>query len=212
MKSSGRRSGGGRQVMEHNENVVASLQSKLADTSLTFKDVLEVRTQNMKAAKSREAQFTSKPAAFGNGAGQNQPGTPSLFELSRPASQRPPDGDTLVFDMDESAATNTQYQQMQLMESPQQQSYLGERGMAIESIERTITELGGMFNQLMQMVAEQRETVQRIEYNTEDISTNISGAQRELIRYYNRVTSNRWLMLRMFGILMVFFLLFVLLR
>lgn len=35
----------GKQVEEHNHNVVMLLQNKLADTSMTFKDVLEVRTQ-----------------------------------------------------------------------------------------------------------------------------------------------------------------------
>ena len=35
----------GKQIEEHNHNVVMLLQNKLADTSMTFKDVLEVRTQ-----------------------------------------------------------------------------------------------------------------------------------------------------------------------
>jgi syntaxin 5 len=35
----------GKQVDEHKNNVVMLLQSKLATTSMTFKDVLEVRTQ-----------------------------------------------------------------------------------------------------------------------------------------------------------------------
>jgi len=35
----------GKQIDEHNSNVVMLLQSKLASTSMTFKDVLEVRTQ-----------------------------------------------------------------------------------------------------------------------------------------------------------------------
>jgi syntaxin 5 len=35
----------GKQLDEHNHNVVMLLQSKLANTSMTFKDVLEVRTQ-----------------------------------------------------------------------------------------------------------------------------------------------------------------------
>ena len=35
----------GKQVDEHNHNVVMLLQSKLANTSMTFKDVLEIRTQ-----------------------------------------------------------------------------------------------------------------------------------------------------------------------
>lgn len=35
----------GKQIDEHNNNVVMLLQSKLANTSMGFKDVLEVRTQ-----------------------------------------------------------------------------------------------------------------------------------------------------------------------
>ena len=35
----------GKMVDEHNNNVVMMLQSKLATTSMTFKDILELRTQ-----------------------------------------------------------------------------------------------------------------------------------------------------------------------
>lgn len=34
-----------KQLDEHNNNVVMLLQNKLAETSMTFKDVLEIRTQ-----------------------------------------------------------------------------------------------------------------------------------------------------------------------
>ena len=61
-------------VDEHNNNIVMMLQSNLATTSMTFKDVLELRTQvsniasnvieranvprkNMKESKSRTEQF-----------------------------------------------------------------------------------------------------------------------------------------------------------
>ena len=54
------------------------------------------------------------------------------------------------------------------------------------------------------MVAEQRETVQRIDADTIDIASNVSGAQRELLKYYASISSNRWLMLKVFGILIVF--------
>ena len=54
------------------------------------------------------------------------------------------------------------------------------------------------------MVAEQRETVQRIDEDTYDIASNVSGAQRELLKYYNSISSNRWLMLKVFGVLIVF--------
>ena len=54
------------------------------------------------------------------------------------------------------------------------------------------------------MVAEQRETVQRIAADTIDIAENVSGAQRELLKYYASISSNRWLMLKVFGVLIVF--------
>lgn len=87
---------------------------------------------------------------------------------------------------------------------PLQDSYIQSRSTAIESIESTIAELGQIFTQLAQMVAEQRETVQRIDADTVDIASNVSGAQRELLKYYASISSNRWLMLKVFGVLIVF--------
>jgi syntaxin 5 len=54
------------------------------------------------------------------------------------------------------------------------------------------------------MVAEQRETVQRIDADTYDIATNVSGAQKELLKYYANISNNRWLMLKLFGVLIIF--------
>lgn len=54
------------------------------------------------------------------------------------------------------------------------------------------------------MVAEQRETVQRIDENVLDIESNITSAHGELSKYLAGMMSNRWLMLKMFGVLIVF--------
>ncbi|PWN26998.1 t-SNARE [Jaminaea rosea] len=115
--------------------------------------------------------------------------------------------DFLALDM--GGGRSDQFMQMQLMENGENQ-YMQQRSTAIESIESTISELGQIFSQLAHMVAEQRETVQRIDDNIMDVADNVSGAQRELLKYYNSVASNRWLMLKIFGVLIVFFLLFIL--
>ena len=81
-----------------------------------------------------------------------------------------------------------------------QDSYMQQRSTAIESIESTISELGQIFGQLAHMVAEQRDTVQRIDSDVYDVADNVSGAQRELLKYYASVSSNRWLMLKIFGV------------
>lgn len=68
-----------------------------------------------------------------------------------------------------------------------------------------MNELGQIFQQLAQMVAQQGETVQRIDADTSDIANNVGGAQRELLRYYTNMSSNRMFMLKVFGVLIVFF-------
>jgi syntaxin 5 len=60
------------------------------------------------------------------------------------------------------------------------------------------------------MVSEQGEQIQRIDADTEDVLDNVQGAQRELLKYWSRVQGNRWLVAKMFGVLMIFFLLWVL--
>lgn len=102
-----------------------------------------------------------------------------------------------------------QSQQLLLLEE-QNNQYIQERSNAVDAIESTINEVGGLFQQLATMVQEQGEVIQRIDDNVEDIGLNINGAQRELMKYYNSVSSNRWLMLKIFGVLIVFFLLWVL--
>ncbi|KAI0814810.1 t-SNARE [Irpex lacteus] len=216
-------------IDEHNHNVVMLLQSKLADTSMTFKDVLEIRTQNMKESKDRTEQFMHSTSAaanpsssnsilFGNTQRKDPMGDGSLqaprFDpKGKSRASTPANGDILALDLGaaEEGTANPNgdaFMQMQLVE--QQDSYIQSRSTAIESIESTIAELGQIFTQLAQMVAEQRETVQRIDADTVDIASNVSGAQRELLKYYASISSNRWLMLKVFGVLIVFFLIFIL--
>ncbi|KAL0951469.1 hypothetical protein HGRIS_008157 [Hohenbuehelia grisea] len=213
-----------KQVDEHNHNVVMLLQSKLATTSMSFKDVLEVRTQNMKESKDRQEQFMYSASSAATAAPSNS----VLFQqrndpmgdgsLSRPDSRKGKarevqNGDVLALDLGSAeegsgAQNGGAFMQMELVE--QQDSYIQSRTTAIESIESTIGELGQIFTQLANMVAEQRETVQRIDADTIDIASNVSGAQRELLKYYASISSNRWLMLKVFGVLIVFFLVFIL--
>ena len=48
------------------------------------------------------------------------------------------------------------------------------------------------------------EQIQRIDANTEDVVDNVQGAQRELMKYWSTVSGNRWLVAKMFGVLMVY--------
>ncbi|RKP12503.1 syntaxin 5 [Piptocephalis cylindrospora] len=192
------------QSREHANNVVLSLQSKLADTSMGFKDVLETRTK----VGDRREQFAHpmESTNFMNGSPLLRPAD-SRGGPSAPNTPPPPGNSALTIDMGED--DNSGPNQALLYDS-QDTSYLESRSSAIEGIESTVAELGQIFQQLAHMVAEQANTVQRIDANVEEISTNVSGAQRELLKYWRNMSSNRWLMLKIFAVVLFFFMLFVL--
>jgi syntaxin 5 len=91
----------------------------------------------------------------------------------------------------------------------EEESYLRERANAMQTVEQTIIELGGMFQQLATMIKEQDEAIQRIDSNIEDVDLNVSAAHTELLKYFQSITSNRWLMIKIFFVLIVFFIVFV---
>ncbi|KAG5357960.1 Integral membrane protein [Yarrowia sp. B02] len=195
-----------KQTLEHSKNVVVLLQEKLSTVTAGFADVLEERTRNIQASKSRHEQFISATSA------STQQAASSPLYGSGTASSNPFDTqlqqEQMTADPETSDLLTLPQQDTLLLD--QQDMYVQQRSSAVEAIESTIQELGGMFSQLATMVAEQRETVARIDQNTDDISLNVSGAQRELMKYYARISSNRWLMVKVFGIVIAFFMLWVL--
>uniref|UniRef100_A0ABM5F3A7 Syntaxin-5 n=1 Tax=Pogona vitticeps TaxID=103695 RepID=A0ABM5F3A7_9SAUR len=185
----------GRHVQTHSNTVVVSLQSKLASMSNDFKSVLEVRTENLKQQKTRREQFSRTPVSA-------MPLTASNLSGSAMLQDEPRHSGDVAIDMDNRAS-----QQLQLIN--EQDSYIQSRADTMQNIESTIVELGSIFQQLAHMVKEQEETIQRIDANVEDAQLNVEGAHTEILKYFQSVTSNRWLMVKIFLILIVFFIIFV---
>lgn len=184
----------GRHIQTHSNTVVLSLQSRLANMSNSFKNVLEVRTQNLKDQKSRREQFSSSQ-------------TPSSARSSSVLDDQQSNGHTSI-DMDGYGGPRHRGQQsMQMVE--QQDNYIKSREETMHNIESTIVELSGIFQQLAHMVKEQEEQVQRIDSNVDDTALNVEAAHGELLKYFQSVTSNRWLMIKVFLVLIVFFIVFV---
>jgi syntaxin 5 len=207
--------GGAGQENEHNKNVVVLLQGKLADVGANFKEVLEVRTKNIQASRSRTENFVSSVGHAAQPQSLLDPGRTDspLYNSAAPSRGRSPkpgmNNPDNILSLDPVSSSSAlrgpqSDQQLLMMEEAQpSNTYIQQRGEAIEAIERTINELGGIFGQLAQMVSEQSEMIQRIDANTEDVVDNVQGAQRELMKYWSRVQGNRWLVAKMFGVLMI---------
>lgn len=175
-------------------NVVVSLQGKLQQITGDFTKVLKERSSNIQSNRTRADQIIAprQPAPISNPLYQENPFAPNMLG-SEYGSQE----DQLLLPSQE---------QSTILLEDQQTGYLTQRSSAVDAIESTINELGNMFSQLSHMIAEQRDTVQRIDMNTEDISLNVEGAHRELLKFYSRVSSNRGLMLKSFAIIICMFL------
>ncbi|XP_076442644.1 syntaxin-5-like [Babylonia areolata] len=188
----------------HSNSVVVALQSKLATMSNDFKQVLEVRTENLKHQKNRREQFSQSAVS----ATPTLP--PSALQGHHTGSVLLHDeashGGDVAIDMDGLDRTPFQ-QQLQVIQD--QDAYIQERADTMQSIETTIVELGSIFQQLAHMVKDQEEMVQRIDSNVDDATVNIESAHSEILKYFQSVSSNRWLMIKIFAVLIVFFIIFI---
>ncbi|CAL4081359.1 unnamed protein product, partial [Meganyctiphanes norvegica] len=201
-------------IKKHSHNLVGSLQTKVAGITQAFKDVLEIRTENLKMQHERREQFTGDVVNgdFAPGAmtGHHQ-GSVLLADEAASANGAVGGyggGGNSDVSINMGAAASGQYSQ-QLMLMEEQDTYLQSRADTMKTIESTIVELGSMFSQLATMVKEQEELVHRIDANVEDAEMNVEAAHTELLKYFKSVSSNRMLMFKVFGIMIVFFVIFV---
>ena len=103
-----------------------------------------------------------------------------------------------------------QQSQLQIQQQLEHEPLLGNlrnRTTALTSIESTINELGTIYQQLAHMVSQQGEVVQRIDMNIEDMSVNVQRGQGQLARYLRRVSHGRFLIAKMFAVLIFFLIL-----
>ncbi|KOX80080.1 Syntaxin-5 [Melipona quadrifasciata] len=160
-------------MASHSSSIVMALQSKLANMSNHFKSVLEVRSENMREEQSRRQQFTQgsvstmlPPSVTG------KQGSLLLQEENSPSS--------VAIDLEPAMGQLTMQQAIQ----DDNDAYVQSRAEAMQSIESTIVELGGIFQQLAHMVKEQEEMVERIDSNIEDTELNVEAAHAEILKYF----------------------------
>mmetsp|Transcript_16344 Transcript_16344/g.19596 ORF Transcript_16344/g.19596 Transcript_16344/m.19596 type:complete len:180 (-) Transcript_16344:439-978(-) len=169
-----------------------------------FKEVLTLRTENLKAHSERRNLFSkdsSKPGMKG--------GYKPLFGDS-PSSTGA--GGSLQFNSNNGGLPTHQSQgggQQQLALVANNSNYMQSRQEALQNVESTIAELGGIFQQLATMVQEQGEMAIRIDENIDETMSNVDMAQTHLLKYLNNISSNRWLIMKIFFVLMVFLVIFV---
>ncbi|XP_031274622.1 syntaxin-32-like [Pistacia vera] len=207
----------------HSTTVVDDLKNRLMSTTKEFKEVLTMRTENLKVHENRRQLFSSsaskdstnpfvrqRPLAA-RSAASSSASPPSWANVSPSSSPLFPrkqmDGESQP--LLQQQPHNQQQQQQQQQMVPLQDSYMQSRAEALQNVESTIHELGNIFNQLATLVSQQGEIAIRIDENMDDTLANVEGAQGALLKYLNGISSNRWLMIKIFFVLIFFLMIFL---
>uniref|UniRef100_A0A1D1YZE2 Syntaxin-32 n=1 Tax=Anthurium amnicola TaxID=1678845 RepID=A0A1D1YZE2_9ARAE len=202
----------------HSTTVVDNLKNRLMSATQEFTEVLTLRTEKLKVHENRKQLFSNKDAS-------------NPFIRQRPLAAKPSSKPTAPSPWANGASSSSsqlfpwrqmngeasssaqslepQHHQQQQQFAPMQDSHMQSRAEALQNVESTIHELSNIFTQLATMVSQQGELAIRIDENMDDTLTNVEGAQGALLRYLNGISSNRWLMIKIFFVLVVFLMIFL---
>lgn len=212
------------QSSQHNSKVVSNLKSDLMSTTKDFKNVLELRSFKMKDQQQKKLELTGKgilsPMKSENSSEKMRFGDSSSSSLIQRKNKQPlpspyatitedpPIQDIASHISDQEALQ----EQRQLLLEPitGSQQYFEARERAVTEVEKTINELGQLFQRLATMLSEQQELVERIDEDVESAVENTDNAKNALLKAYETVSSNRGMYMKIFGILAIFILFFVL--
>ncbi|GAV56771.1 Syntaxin domain-containing protein/SNARE domain-containing protein [Cephalotus follicularis] len=202
--------------VDHSTTVCDDLKSKLMGTTKELQDVLTTRTENIKAHENRKQMFSTNVLRDSPLRQQVKAVTePPPWSTSSNASGNlqpsalPPNGVQVVNQLRRRLAVDSnpsQHMEMSLLQQvvPRQENYTQSRAVALHNVESTITELSGIFTHLATMVAQQGELAIRIDDNMDESLANVEGARNSLLRHLNQISSNRWLLIKIFAIIMFF--------
>ncbi|XP_022156929.1 syntaxin-31 [Momordica charantia] len=203
----------------HSTAVCDDLKSKLMGATKQLQDVLTARTENIKANESRrqifsananreipfqnQAKIVTQPPPWSSNTSENAQSSMLLSNGAQVGGQL----------RRRLAVENTPSQQMEMsmlqQVVPRQENYSQSRSVALHNVESTISELSGIFTHLATMVAHQGELAIRIDDNMDESLANVEGARSALLRHLNQISSNRWLLIKIFAILILFLMVFI---
>lgn len=165
---------------EHGSALVHTLQGRLLHATRTFASALQTRTENLRVQQQRRERL-------------------GTAQRSGPVPRFVPDMDD---DEDEIAIA------VPLLQAPD--TLLLERSEQVRDIEQHMSDVQSIFRRLADLVAHQGEQITRIEDSLGEAEVHAGEAHRQLLTYLHSVASERWLIAKVFGVLLVFIFLFVL--
>jgi syntaxin 5 len=114
-----------------------------------------------------------------------------------------PNDEDDILDIDISMSTNASQSQATMQMQNNRNQYYQDRNVAVQGIEKMMSELSTMFTRLGQAIHEQRAMIEKIDNNLDISMNNIEMGHKEIIKMQSDVRSNRGLLLKIFFIVIV---------
>ncbi|KAK8515143.1 hypothetical protein V6N12_001302 [Hibiscus sabdariffa] len=197
----------------HSTTVFDDLKNKLMGATKHFQDVLlqELRKQIFSKSTTRENPFqrqtksVTEPPPWSSSSNASE---------SFPLSGLPSNGVQAGSQLRRRLAvdgTPSHHMEMSLLQQvvPRQEDYSQDRAVALQNVESTISELSGIFTHLATMVVQQGELAIRIDEDMDQSLANVEGARSALLRHLTRISSNRWLLIKIFAAIIFFLVIFI---
>ncbi|KAJ6230507.1 syntaxin-5 [Anaeramoeba flamelloides] len=192
------------QSFKHRILVFESLKNELTKLTKSFQVALEKETEILEKQEQRKSQFMSPNRSFMNFANPQ-----NTLSYSTDQSQTP--FEVEIIDPDENNYQNQNWNNHQNQRSTfRNRSYNEARVNVVEEIESTISEIGTVFEKMSSIVESHDHHINWIDQNMDETLYNINQGENELRKYFKSITSNRGLIIKIFAILIIFIIIFVL--
>lgn len=177
--------GSNKSYQAHSSNMLDTLKTRLLEVTKDFKTALEIRTSAMEDQNKRRSMYSTSQSAASN-----------------PFAQRPRPG-AHVDDIEAGDGGGVGEVSTATL------AYTNSRADAVQNVQRTIAELAQMFTKMADMVTAQEEMIHRIDHDLDDTVDNVNSAQGQLMKYFDSISSNTMLILKVFAILITFIVFFI---
>jgi syntaxin 5 len=180
-----------KQTEKHSTTIVNALNTNLLETTKKFGETLKLRTTNLKEQEERRERVTGHRAL-----------TPFKFQ---PAFDN----------FDEEKLVSSNGSDIVIKMSPMLQTYDNEslvlqRVDQVRDIEIEINQVQQIFSKLAELVQIHGEKIRRIEESMDETLGYAEDSHRNLLDVYTNLSSNRRLILKSFGVVMFFIMVWIL--
>lgn len=164
------------QMRQYAETLVQTLRQRLAEIVRGLQEVSELRVRIMQEQESRRNRFSLAPSI-----------SSQIASTGGYAPVNPEDPESGGLVAEQAVA-----------------QYHSSRLTSVQGIQRTIAELGQIFTRMATTLQQQEEMVSRIDSNLDMADMHIKEGTNQLMKYYNSISSNRKLIIKIFLILILF--------